>query len=203
MVKDFHFAPLHLKIDPLALTPHSGRYGWLSIKISPHNIPDTLAFIERTWKGHSPAGDFSYTFLDDRLDRMYRTEEKLGKTFSIYTFIALFVACLGLFGLASFTTEQRTKEIGIRKVLGATEWNITILTTKKFLGLVLVANAVAWPIAYFAMQKWLQSFAYKTSMGIWIFVLSAGMSLAIAFLTVGYQSVRAALTNPANSLRYE
>jgi putative ABC transport system permease protein len=203
VVKDFHFAPLHLNIEPLALTLNSERTNWLSIKINPHNIPDTLAFVERTWKGYSPEGDFSHTFLDDRLDRMYRTEEKLGKTFSIYTFIALFVACLGLFGLASFTTEQRTKEIGIRKVLGATEWDITILTTKKFLGLVLVANAGAWPVAYFVMQKWLQNFAYKTSMGMWIFALSAGMSLAIALLTVGYQSVRAALANPSDSLRYE
>jgi ABC-type lipoprotein release transport system permease subunit len=203
VVKDFHFAPLHLNIEPLALTPHSGRYEWLSIRIYPQNIPETLSLIERTWKSNSPEGDFSYTFLDDRLDRMYRTEEKLGTTFSIYTFIALFVACLGLFGLASFTTEQRTKEIGIRKVLGATEWNITILTTKKFLGLVLVANVFAWPVAYFVMQKWLQDFAYKTSMGIWLFALSSGMSLVIAFLTVGYQSVRAALANPADSLRYE
>jgi putative ABC transport system permease protein len=203
VVKDFHFAPLHLNIEPLALISRSERTQWLSIKIRPQNIPEALAFIERTWRAHSPQGDFSYAFLDDRLDRMYRTEEKLGKTFSIYTFIALFVACLGLFGLASFTTVQRTKEIGIRKVLGATEWNITTLTTKKFLSLVLVANAAAWPIAYFAMHKWLQNFAFKTDMGLWVFVLSAVLSLGIALITVGYQSIKAALANPADSLRYE
>jgi putative ABC transport system permease protein len=203
VVKDFHFAPLHLNIEPLALTPNSERIDWLSIKISPQNIPDTLAFIERTWKGHSPEGDFSYTFLDDRLDRMYRTEEKLGKTFSIYTFIALFVACLGLFGLASFTTAQRTKEIGIRKVLGATEWNITLLTTKKIIALVLMANAIAWPVAYFAMQNWLQNFAYRVDVGVWIFALSATLSLAIALLTVSYQAIKAAIANPVDSLRYE
>jgi putative ABC transport system permease protein len=203
VVKDFHFAPLHLDIEPLALTPELERVDWLSIKISHQNIPETLAFIEKTWKIHSPEGTFSYSFLDDRLDRMYRTEEKLGKTLTSYTFIALFIACLGLFGLASFMTGQRTKEIGIRKVLGATEWNISILTTKKFIALVLVADAIAWPIAYFAMQKWLQNFAYKTSLGLWIFALSAGLSLAIAFLTVGYQSIKAALANPADSLRYE
>ncbi|UCE41456.1 MAG: ABC transporter permease [Candidatus Aminicenantes bacterium] len=203
VIKDFHFAPLHINIEPLALTPHSERTEWLSIKVSPHNIPDTLAFIERTWKEHSPERDFSYTFLDDRLDRMYRTEERLGKTFSIYTIIALFVACLGLFGLASFTTKQRTKEIGIRKVLGATEWNITMLTTKKFLGLVMVANFVACPIAYLTMNKWLQNFAYKTSVGMWIFILSAGMSFAIAFLTVSYQAIKSARANPVDSLRYE
>jgi putative ABC transport system permease protein len=203
VVKDFHFAPLHLNIEPLALTLLSERPNWLSIRISPHDIPGTLAFIERTWKAHSPQEDFSYSFLDDRLDRMYRIEEKLGKTFSIYTFIALFVACIGLFGLASFITAQRTKEIGIRKVLGATEWNITTLTTTRFLGLVLVSNAVAWPVAYFAMNRWLQNFAYKTSIGIGIFTMSAGLSLFIAFLTVGYQSIKAALANPADSLRYE
>lgn len=202
VVKDFHFAPLHLDIGPLALNLYSERPEWISIKIDPQNVPETLSLIERTWKINSPEGDFSYTFLDERLDRMYRTEEKLGKTFSICTFIALFVACLGLFGLASFTAEQRTKEIGIRKVLGATEWNITILTTRKFLGLVFLGNTIACPAAYIAMQKWLQNFAYKTGIGIWIFALSAGMSLAIVFLTVGYQSVRTALSNPADSLRY-
>jgi putative ABC transport system permease protein len=203
VVKDFHFAPLHINIEPLALTPHSEKTEWLSVKVSPYNIPDTLATIERIWKRHSPDRHFSYTFLDDRLDRMYRTEKKLGKTFSIYTFIALFVACLGLLGLASFTTSQRTKEIGIRKVLGATELNITMLTTKKFLGLVLIANTVAWPIAYFAMQMWLQNFAYRTGIGVWIFVLSAAISFVIAFLAVGYQSIKAALANPVDSLRYE
>jgi putative ABC transport system permease protein len=203
VVKDFHFAPLHLNIGPLAFSPITESPEWLSIKISPHNIPDTLAFIERTWKAHSPEGNFSYSFLDDRLDRMYRTEQKLGKTLSYYTFIALFVACLGLFGLASFTTAQRIKEIGIRKVLGATEWNITLLTTRKFLGLVMLANSIAWPVSYFAMHKWLQNFAYRMDIGLWIFILTAVMSLGIALLTVGYQSIKAALANPANSLRYE
>ena len=113
------------------------------------------------------------------------------------------MACLGLFGLASYTTVQRTKEIGIRKVLGATEWNITALTTKKFIGLVLIANAAAWPIAYFTMQQWLRNFAYKTSLGLWIFALTAGLSVVIAFLTVGYQSIKSALANPAVTLRYE
>ena len=203
VVKDFHFAPLHLDIEPLALTLLSERPNWLSIRIRPHHIPGTLSYIERTWKTHSLQEDFSYSFLDDRLDRMYRTEKKLGKTFSIYTFIALFIACLGLYGLASFMTMQRTREIGIRKVLGATEWNITLMTTKKFLVLVFFGNVTAWPIAYFAMQKWLQNFAYRMNIGLWIFVLSATLSLIIALFTVGYQSIRAALTNPADSLRYE
>jgi putative ABC transport system permease protein len=203
VVKDFHFAPLHLQIEPLAFTPLSQRPNWLSIRIRPQNIPETLSLIERTWKKYSPEGIFNYSFLDDRLDRMYRTEQKLGKTFSIYTFIALFVACLGLFGLASFTIYQRTKEIGIRKVLGATEWNITILTTKKFVALVLLSNAAAWPIAYFAMNKWLQNFAYRMDIGIGVFSLSAALSVLIALLTVGCQSLKAAMANPVDSLRYE
>lgn len=203
VVKDFHFAPLHLNIEPLALSPLKERFEWLSIKISPHNIQNTLSFIEKSWKAHYPEGGFRYSFLDDRLDRMYRTEQKLGKTLSYYTFIALFVACLGLFGLASFTTAQKKKEIGIRKVLGATEWNITLLTTQKFLGLVLVANAIAWPVAYFVMHKWLQNFAYRMDIGPWIFILTAVMSFCIALFTVGYQSVKAAIANPADCLRYE
>ena len=203
VVKDFHFAPLHLQIAPLALTPNSERNSWLSVRIDPQNIPTTLAFIESEWKRYSPSGEFSLSFLDDRLDRMYRTERKLGETLTYFTFIAIFVACLGLFGLASFTTVQRTKEIGIRKVLGATEWDITLLTTKKFILLVLVSNAIAWPLAYVAINQWLHNFAYTAGIGSWIFIQSAAISLVIALLTVGFQSVKAALANPADSLRYE
>jgi len=203
VIKDFHFAPLHLNIGPLALTPNSEPSPWISIKITPKNIPRTLALIEETWKTHSSDGVYSYSFLDDRLDRMYRTERRLGKTFSIYTFIALFIACLGLFGLASFTTEQRTKEIGIRKVLGASEWNITLLTTKKFMLLVLMANIAAGPLAGYAMKQWLDNFAYRIHIGAGSFALAAASSFLIALMTVGYQSLKAALSNPVNSLRSE
>jgi putative ABC transport system permease protein len=204
VVKDFHFTSLHLGIEPLALTPGSdSNRDWLSLRIGPADVPRTLAFIEEKWKQQSPEGTFSYSFLDDRLDRMYRTEGRLVNSFTIYTLIAIFVACLGLFGLASFATAQRTREIGIRKVLGASEWNITLLTTKKFVALVLIANVAAAPLAYWAMHAWLQNFAYKTSIGSWIFLLSAAASLIIAMLTVGYQSIRAALADPVTSLRYE
>ena len=203
VIKDFHFAPLHLNIGPLALTPNSEPSPWISIKITQKNIPRTLALIESTWKTHSPDGVYSYSFLDDRLDRMYRTEHRLGKTFSIYTFIALFIACLGLFGLASFTTEQRTKEIGIRKVLGASEWDITLLTTKKFIVLVLMANIAAGPVAGYAMKQWLNNFAYRIHIGFGGFALAAAASLLITLMTVGYQSLKAALSNPVNSLRSE
>ncbi len=204
VVKDFHFTSLHLDIGPLALTPGSeNNRDWLSLRINPTDVPRTLAWIEEKWKQHSPEGIFSYSFLDDRLDRMYRTESRLVSSFTIYSLIAIFVACLGLFGLASFATAQRTREIGIRKVLGASEWNITLLTTKKFIGLVLIANVTAAPAAYFAMHAWLQNFAYKTSIGSWIFILSAALSFVIALITVGYQSIKAALADPVKSLRYE
>ncbi len=183
VVKDFHFTSLHLDIGPLALTPGSeNNRDWLSLRINPTDVPRTLAWIEEKWKQHSPEGIFSYSFLDDRLDRMYRTESRLVSSFTIYSLIAIFVACLGLFGLASFATAQRTREIGIRKVLGASEWNITLLTTKKFIGLVLIANVTAAPAAYFAMHAWLQNFAYKTSIGSWIFILSAALSFVIALI---------------------
>jgi len=204
VVRDFHFTSLHLDIGPLALTPGSdSNRDWLSLRISPTDVPRTLSFIEEIWKQHSPQGTYSYAFLDDRLDRMYRTEVRLVESFTLYTLVAIFVACLGLFGLASFATAQRTREIGIRKVLGASELNITLLTTKKFLALVLIANVAAAPTAYFAMQVWLQNFAYKTGIGSWIFILSAALSLVIALLTVGYQSIKAALADPVKSLRYE
>ncbi|MGB2907773.1 MAG: FtsX-like permease family protein, partial [Candidatus Aminicenantaceae bacterium] len=204
VVRDFHFTSLHLNIEPLALTPGSeNNRDWLSLRISPTEVPQTLTFIEDTWKQHIPEGTFSYSFLDDRLDRMYRTESRLVSSFTIYTLIAIFVACLGLFGLASFAAAQRTREIGIRKVLGASEWSITLLTTKKFVTLILIANAVAAPIAYFAMREWLQNFAYMTSISFWIFLLSAAISFVIALLTVGYQSIKAALADPVKSLRYE
>jgi len=204
VVRDFHFASLHLDIGPLALTPRSvNSSSWLSIKISPTDVPEALKFIEATWKRLAPDGVFSYSFLDDRLDRIYRTEVRLLESFTIYTLIAIFVACLGLFGLASFATAQRTREIGIRKVLGASEWSITVLTTRKFIILVMIANAAAGPAAYFAMQEWLRNFAYRTGIASWIFVLSAAVSFLIALLTVGYQSIRAAHADPVASLRYE
>ena len=190
--------------EPLAFTPGSdSNRDWLSLRIGPTDVPGTLTFIEEKWKQHSLGGLFSYSFLDDRLDRMYRTEARLVSSFTIYSLIAIFVACLGLFGLASFATAQRTREIGIRKVLGASEWNITLLTTRKFFGLVLIANVAAAPVAYFAMHAWLQNFAYMTSISLWIFLLSSIISVVIALLTVGYQSIKAALADPVKSLRYE
>jgi len=175
----------------------------MSVKISSLNIPQTLAFIEEKWKNFSPEYPFEYSFLDDSVNRMYGSEQRLGRTFNYFTFIAVFIACLGLFGLASFTAQKRTKEIGIRKVLGASVPKITYLLAKEFIKWVIAANLIAWPVAYYGMSKWLQNFAYHTNLSIQIFIFTTFIAIFIALLTVSYQTVRAAVANPIDSLRYE
>jgi putative ABC transport system permease protein len=203
VVRDFHVETLHKKIEPVffEFAPASSRY--ISIKIGPHNIPDTIRYIEKKLKQIDPMLPFDYTFLDESFDRKYKAEEKLNKIFTHFTILTIFIACLGLFGLASFTAEQRTKEIGIRKALGAKISGIILLLSKEFTKWVLVANIIAWPIAYVAMNHWLQNFAYRINIGIGTFILAALLALAIASLTVGYQAIKAARANPVDSLRYE
>jgi putative ABC transport system permease protein len=141
--------------------------------------------------------------MDESFDKLYRSEEKLSQIFSLFSMLALFIAAMGLFGLALFMVEQRTKEIGVRKVLGASVGSIFLLISKEFAYLVLIANVVAWPAAYFLMQKWLQNFAYRVNMEPWLFMLSGVMALLIALLTISYQAVKAAMADPVDSLRYE
>ena len=203
VVENFHIASLHLNIEPLAIMLSLKENESLSIKVRPEDISAALAFIEESWKKRFPERVFSYSFLDDRLERMYRSERKLGTTFNTFTTIAILVACLGLFGLVSFMAQRKTKEIGIRKVLGASVPNITFSLIREFLKLVTIAILVAWPIAYFVMQKWLDNFAYRTNISIWIFLSSGTIALIIALTTVSYRSVKAALANPIESLRYE
>jgi putative ABC transport system permease protein len=204
VVKDFHFESLHQKIRPLALyllSRDETRY--VTIRIRPGSIPRTLAFIKSQWNGFVPRQSFEYFFLDDDFNSLYKTEQKVGQLFSAFAILAVLVACLGLFGLASFTAEQRTKEIGIRKVLGASVPRIVALLTKEFSRWVLLANLIAWPIAYFAMNRWLQNFAYRISIGPWIFFLAAGLVFFVALFTVSYQALRSAAANPVDSLKYE
>ncbi|MDH5468265.1 MAG: ABC transporter permease, partial [Candidatus Aminicenantes bacterium] len=204
VVKDFHFESLHREIRPLAmyiLSDEEGRY--ISVRTRPEAVNQTLAFLENKWKAFVPGQPFEYFFLDDDFDRLYKAEKKIGQLFTSFSVLAILVACLGLFGLASFTAEQRTKEIGIRKVLGASVSNIVVLLTREFSKWVLLANLIAWPVAYFAMHRWLQNFAYRISIGVWMFFLAASLALAIALVTVSYQAVKVALVNPAKSLRYE
>jgi putative ABC transport system permease protein len=203
IVRDFHVETLHKKIEPVffEFAPASARY--ISIKIRPDNISDTIRYIEKTLKQIDPMLPFDYTFLDESFDRKYKAEEKLNKIFTYFTILAIFIACLGLFGLASFTAEQRTKEIGIRKALGAKISGIILLLSKESTQWVLLANIIAWPIAYVAMNRWLQNFAYRINISLGIFILAALSALIIALLTVGYQAIKAARANPVDSLRYE
>ncbi len=150
-----------------------------------------------------PTRPFDFLYLDGLIDSLYGTEERLSDIFSSFSVFAVFIACLGLFGMASFAAEQRTKEIGIRKVLGASVPGIVVLLSKDFLKLIVAANVIAWPLAYFGMNKWLQNFAYKSGIGVWVFLLTGLLAVGIALATVSYQSIKAALLNPVDAIKYE
>lgn len=203
VVKDFQFQSLREEIDPLVIHIWALNTYVFAMRVRPENLPETLAFIERKWRELDPAHPFEYSFMDETFDRLYRSEEKLSQIFSVFSFLAVFIASLGLFGLALYMVEQRTKEIGIRKVLGASVGKIFVLLSKEFALLVLVANLFAWPAAYFFMHNWLQNFAYRINIAPWIFVLSAVSALVIAMLTISFQAVKAALADPVDSLRHE
>jgi putative ABC transport system permease protein len=175
----------------------------LSVRVRPGDLPKTLGFLEDKWREFTNNQPFEYVFFDDQFDMLYKAEIQAGKVITAFACLAVFIACLGLLGLASFTASQRTKEIGIRKVLGATTSGILVLLNKDFVQRVLVANLIAWPLAYYAMNKWLQNFAYRIRISIWMFLAAAVIALFIALFTVSYQTLRAARRNPVDSLRYE
>jgi putative ABC transport system permease protein len=203
VVKDFHLQSLRERIEPLIIFYDYDSLLTLSVRISSEEIPHTLGLLEKKWKELDPNRPFQFLFLDDSFDSLYRQEDRL-KTITLYfSFLAVFIGCLGLFGMASFTAEQRTKEIGIRKVLGASVGGIIRLLAKEFVVLVLLANLISLPAAYFVMNRWLESFAYRMDVQFWVFILTSVLSLSIALITVSYQAVRAALANPVDSLRYE
>ncbi len=203
VIKDFHYKSLHTEIEPLILIAEPGRYFYACTRINSANVPATIKFMENTWKKLVPGFPFEYSFLDERIDNLYRAEQRMGNVFKYFTILGMFIASLGLIGMASFTAEQRTKEIGIRKILGASVPNVVSLLSKEFTKLVLISNIYAWPMPYFVMNQWLQSFAYRTKIGIWAFLLSAVLALVIAVVTVSYQSIKAAMANPADALHYE
>jgi len=176
---------------------------YLSVRIHPGKVEETIRFMEKLWSQFVPGQPLDYIFFDDHFGQLYATEIQSGKTFTAFAALAIIIASLGLFGLASYVTTQRTKEIGIRKVLGASIPGIILLLNREFLVKVLIANLIAWPAAYFAMSKWLQNFAYRASIALWWFVASAVLALVISVLTVSYQTISAARTNPVDSLRYE
>jgi len=202
-VADFNYESMHHEIIPIITYIRLQEMNTVSLRIKGSNVQETIAHVQSVWGRFNPGYPISYTFMDDSINALYRNEARMMEMFGYFSLLAIFIACLGLFGLASFTTEQRTKEIGVRKVLGANISNIVILLSKEYSKWVLVANIIAWPVAYFAMNKWLNNFAYHASIGLAIFVLTALVTFLIALLTVSYQSVKAALGNPAQALRYE
>ena len=202
VTKDVHFESLHQPVAALAMTLTPNQLNWLSLPLN-GNVPAAIQQIEIVWKRFFPEHPFTYQFLDERFDRLYAREQTQQVLFSIFAGIAILISCLGLFGLSMFMAEQRTKEIGIRKVLGASEVSLVALFSKDFMLLVSVALVIASPIAWYAMHTWLSDFAYRTAIHWWIFLLAGGLTALIALLTVSFQSVRAASVNPIKSLRSE
>ncbi len=204
IVKDFHFESLHQSIIPIVFFPVKGnRYNDLTVKISGDNFQEGIAHVEKIWKEFLPGRPFEYQFLSDRYASLYQDEQKQSQLFSIFSGLAIFIACLGLFGLATFNTMQRIKEIGIRKVLGATVPNILALLSKEIITLILLANVVAWPLAWIFMGRWLDSFAYHIDMNVLVYVGTAVLAIVVALVTVSIQTIKAAMSNPANTLHYE
>jgi ABC-type antimicrobial peptide transport system permease subunit len=205
VMKNFHYYSLRNKIEPLAiyLRPAADGFSYTLIRIPSENISGSLDFVKETWQKVVPGFPFEYRFLVEDFEFYYRSDERMGDLLKYFSILAVFIACLGLFGLASFSAEQRTKEIGIRKVLGASAQQITLLLCKEFFVLVLLANIIAWPVAYFIMRNWLQDFAYRTSLGLLTFVMTMVLALIIALFTVSFQAVKAAVANPVDALKYE
>jgi putative ABC transport system permease protein len=206
IVKDYHFASLHEEIQPLVLynaNPYGGYHYRISMRTIPENIQETVAFVKSKWREFDSQYPIEYVFLDEQYDALYRAEERLGQLFGYFTTLAIIIGCLGLFGLSAFSAEQRTKEIGIRKVLGATIPGVILLLVKEFTKWVLLAVLIAWPLGYYIMNTWLQNFAYRISLEFSTFLLAAALALIISIITVIYQAARAAIANPIDSLRYE
>lgn len=205
VMKDFNFESLHRPIRPMVI----GQFGpnargrFVTVRIRPENVRETMAFLERTWKKFSSNQAFEFEFFDSYFARIYQAEQRTGKIFLYFSVLAIIIASLGLFGLASFVTEQRTREIGIRKVFGASIPNVVYLLSKQFTLWVLLGNLFAWPLAYFFIKKWLQRFAFRAGASLWPYLAASMIVLIIAWLTVSFQTVRAATANPARSLKYE
>jgi putative ABC transport system permease protein len=204
VVRDFHIESLHKEIGPFFIENNpSDFHRYILIKIMSGNLSATMEVLKKKWIEIFPQLPFDFSFLDETFDRQYKSDEKIQAIFSNFGVLAIFISCLGLFGLASFTAVQHTKEIGIRKALGASVSGIILMLSKEFTKWVLAANFIAWPLAYFAMKQWLQNFAYRTDIGFSTFILAGVLAFVIALLTVGYQAIKAARANPVEALRYE
>ncbi|HVV04358.1 MAG TPA: FtsX-like permease family protein, partial [Puia sp.] len=202
VVKDFNFKPVFQPIEPLVIR-HRAQGDNLVIRTAPGTMQKTLASAKACFQevyGNTP---FSYGFVDQDLDHLYSSETRMGSIFNIFSILSIAISCLGLFGLATFSTQRRAKEIGVRKVLGASQAGIVLLLTKEFLQLVALSLLIAFPIAWYAMHRWLREFVYRIDIDAWIFVAAGAAALAVAFLTVGYQTIRTAMANPVNALKSE
>ncbi|MBN2018406.1 MAG: ABC transporter permease [Candidatus Cloacimonetes bacterium] len=203
VINNYHFESLHDMIRPVLIHLGGSEMNELVVKVRPENMSKTISAIEKEWGSLSPNRPFTYHFLDDRIAQQYIREQRQSKTIIYVTFIAVLIACLGLFGLSTFIAEQRRKEVGIRKVLGATVGNITLKLSRELTQWTLIANVIAWPVAYFAMSKWLQGFAYRAPINIGLFILAGVSAIAVALLTISFYTIRAAHTNPAEVIKYE
>jgi len=202
VVKDFNFQSLKNKIDPMVMHLGDNR-AMIAFRMQENAAAEAIAYLQQKWNKMAPGQPFNYTFLDDQFDRLYKKEAQTGKILATFSGLAIFIACLGLFALAGFTAEQRKKEIGIRKVLGSSVASIVILLSKDFGKLILIAFVIACPISWWVMNDWLEGFAYRTSIGVGVFVIAAGLSFVVAWLTMSYHAIKAATDDPVNSIRYE
>jgi putative ABC transport system permease protein len=203
VVRDFHSRGLQQAVEPLIMECFPNRYRCITLTIDTRNLQGVMAHVDRVWRENFPSVPLETFFLDEDFNRQYRSEEQLGKVAGTFTIMGLIVACLGLLGLASFTAARRTKEIGIRKALGASIPGVLLLLSRSTLRSVLVANALAWPLTWWLMSLWLNRFAARMPMRAWPFLLAGAGTLVLALLTVSVQSLRAASVNPSDSLRYE
>ena len=203
VVKDFNFKSLHDNIKPLIIHISPDDYGTIAVRIKPQNVSQTIKGIEQTWKNITGENSFTYTFLDDDFATLYKSDHSMQSILGIFTVLSIFVACLGLFGLTAFTIKQRFREIGIRKVLGASIAAVVSLLSKDLLKLVFISILIASPIAWLSMNKWLEGFAYRIQINGWIFLLTGIIALLIALVTVSFQAIKAAVANPVKSLRSE
>ncbi len=203
VVKDFYFTSLHQEILPVIISYRDHRFQYLTLRIVPENIQQTVRSLQQVWTGIDPDRPFDFFFLDETFENLYKNETRMKGIFGFFTLLAILIALLGLYGLSAFLTEQKTKEIGIRKVMGASVAGVTSLLSWNFLRIVLLANVLGLPAGYLVMNRWLQDYAYHTNMPAWIFILAVIISVAIALLTVFYHALRSSLANPADSLRYE
>jgi len=202
VMKDFHYNSLHQKIGPAAFV-YANWNAEINVRINNRNISNTINIIRNTWNEFSPEIPFEYEFLDKTYDKLYKSDEQFQSIINCFSVVAIFIACLGLLGLVSLSVDRRTKEIGVRKILGASVNSIIFTLTGEFLKWIALANIIAWPLAWYAMNKWLENFAYHTEMSWWMFILAGGISLVIAMGTVSFLAIKAATVNPVESLRYE